>query len=179
MAVLLLIAALVAVSAWQARSFRLDASSDSLLLEEDESLRYYRTVRARYGSDDFLIVTYTPAAALFDPETLADLGRLRDELSALKRVDSVTSILDVPLIRSPPVSLSELQKQVPTLESPGSDKTLARQELLTSPLYRNLLISPDGGTTALQINLHRSTQYSQLLERRSALREERLQQPLP
>jgi predicted RND superfamily exporter protein len=178
MAVLLLIAALVAVSAWQARSFRLDASSDSLLLEEDESLRYYRTVRARYGSDDFLIVTYTPAAALFDPETLADLGRLRDELSALKRVDSVTSILDVPLIRSPPVSLSELQKQVPTLESPGSDKTLARQELLTSPLYRNLLISPDGGTTALQINLHRSTQYSQLLERRSALREERLQQPL-
>jgi len=176
--VLLLIAVLVAVSAWQARAFRLDASSDSLVLEEDEALRYYRAIRARFGSDDFLIVTYTPDGALFDPQTLADLEQLRDELTALERVDSVTSILDVPLIRSPPVSLSELQQQIPTLEDPNTDRELARQELLSSPLYRNLLISPDGKTTALQISLQRSQHYHQLLQQRGALRERRLQQDL-
>ena len=176
--VLLLIAVLVAVSAWQARAFRLDASSDSLVLEEDEALRYYRAIRARFGSDDFLIVTYTPDGALFDPQTLADLEQLRDELTALERVDSVTSILDVPLIRSPPVSLSELQQQIPTLEDPYTDRELARQELLSSPLYRNLLISPDGKTTALQISLQRSQHYHQLLQQRGALRERRLQQDL-
>jgi len=127
--VLLLIVALVAASAWQSHAFRLDASSDSLVLEEDEPLRYYRAIRARYGSDDFLIVTYTPDAALFGQGTLADLGQLRDEQAALEHVASVTSILDVPLIRSPPVSLSDLKQHVPTLEDEGTGRELARREL--------------------------------------------------
>ena len=40
--------------------FELDASADSLILENDASLKYYRSIREKYGSDDFLIVTYSP-----------------------------------------------------------------------------------------------------------------------
>lgn len=161
-----------------AQNFKLDASADSLVLENDEDLRYYRGIRARYGSDDFLIVTYSPYQDLMSDETLADLGSLRDQLASLERVDSVTSILSVPLIDSPRVTLSELNKQVRTLESPDTDRELARVEFSTSPLYKNMLLSADGKTTGLMVNLKRDERYLSLLRQREQLREQELKRPL-
>lgn len=154
--------------------FKLDASADSLILENDEDLRYYRSIRARYGSDDFLIITYTPKNDLFSRESLSDLRRLRDRLSRIERVESVVSILDVPLISSPPISLSEAGEEVRTLESPDTDISLARNEFLNSPLYKNLIVSPDGRTTALQVIFKRDEMFQTLLERRNELREKEL-----
>lgn len=156
-----------------AKDFRLDASADSLVLEDDKDLRYYREVRGRYGSDDFLVISYTPVAALFSPETLADLRRLRARLLELPRVASVTSILDVPLIDSPRVTLRELNREIRTLEISGMDIQEARREFLTSPLYRNLLVNPDGTTTALLVHLRRDETYHALLSRRTALRDQK------
>ncbi len=155
-------------------NFRLDASADSLVLENDQDLRYYRAIRARYGSGDFLIITYTPKEGLFTRASQADLRKLRDRLLSLERVESVVTILDVPLIRSPPISLKDISQEVRTLESADTDVELARAELLGSPLYRNHIISEDGGTTALQINLRYESAYYDLLTRREALRERRL-----
>ena len=137
-------------------------------------MRYYRSIRARYGSDNYLVITYTPEKALFSKETLSDLQRLRDSLSQIERVESVVSILDVPLISSPPISLTEVSQQVRTLENPDTDLSLAKTELLNSVLYKNLIVSPDGGTTALQVNLRRDETFYALLERRDELREKEL-----
>ena len=176
--IFLAIALAVIFFGYHAQDFRLDASADALVLEDDKALHYYRSIRARYGSDDYLIVTYTPTQDLFSDAVLADLGSLRDELLAIERVESVTSLLDVPLIQSPPVTLSELSEEVPTLESPQTDKASARQEFLTSPMYRNLIISTDGTTTAMQVNLHRDENWHRLLQQRNQLREQRLQREL-
>ena len=46
-------------------NFKLDASSDSLTLENDRDLNYFREVVQRYGSGDFLIITFKPKADLF------------------------------------------------------------------------------------------------------------------
>jgi predicted RND superfamily exporter protein len=154
--------------------FKLDASADSLVLEHDKDLRYYRSIRARYGSDDYLIITYTPKNDLFSKETLSDLQRLRDSLSRIERVESVVSILDVPLISSPPISLTEVSKQVRTLENPDTDISLAKTELLNSLLYKNLIVSPGGGTTALQVNFRRDETFHALLKRRDELSEKEL-----
>jgi predicted RND superfamily exporter protein len=175
---LLLIALLVAFFAFHATKFKLDASPDSLILENDEALSYYRSIRARYGSDDSLIITYTPGSDLFSEPVLADLQQLRDNLAGLDRVESVVSLLDVPLISSPPVSLTELSKGIQTLRDPKTDIDLARKELVTSPLYRNLVISPDSRTTALQVNFRRDDKYHQLLDQRNRLRELRLKDHL-
>jgi predicted RND superfamily exporter protein len=173
--VLIVIALLLAFFGYHSSDFRLDASADSLVLEHDEALRYYRDARARYGSDDYLIVTYTPAGDLFSEAVLSDLRKLRDELAALDRVESVVNLLDVPLVNSPPVKLSELARESRTLDSPGTDLELAQQELASSPLYRNLIISPDRQTTALQVNFERDETYFALLRERDRLREKRLQ----
>lgn len=168
--VLLAVALFLIAAGFLARGFELDASSDSLILENDADLRFYRGVRARYGSDDFLVVTYRPQGDMMSDAVLADIRALRDELLALDRVESVTSLLDVPLIDSPRTSLSEIQQGIRTLETPDTDRSLAHRELTTSPLYRDLLMSADGRTTAIRIDFRRDDVYQTLLAEREALR---------
>ncbi|MGI9291474.1 MAG: efflux RND transporter permease subunit [Gammaproteobacteria bacterium] len=151
--------------------FQLDASADSLLLEDDQDLRYYSSIVARYGSENFLVITYTAKDDLFDDATLKDLTALRNELRDIPTVDSVISMLDVPLIDSPRQSLTDLQKKVPTLESPETVRELARIELRESPIYSNLLMSPDGQTTALLVKFSADPEYARMQSERDALRE--------
>jgi len=172
-AVLIISALTVAVFGWYAQDFGLDASADSLTLERDESLNFYRMVRARYGSDDYLVVTFAPEEDLFSDPVLQRLRELRSELSALGNVESVISILDVPLIKSPPVNLKQISKGLRHLEDSDTDRELARQELVNSSLYRDLLVSADARTTALRLNLRRDKQYVELRELRNRLREKK------
>lgn len=171
---LFFVALLIAASGYYAQNFYLDASADSLVLENDESLKYHRAIQGRYESDDYLVITYTPKSDLFSAEILNDLEQMQSELLAINTISSVTSILNVPLINSPPIGFTDIQRETPTLQSPKTDITLARNEFVTSPLYKNLLISPEGDTTALQLNLKRDETYTRLLNRRSELRGMRL-----
>ena len=172
---LIVMGLLVLTLGYHAPQFRLDASADTLVLENDQSLKYYRSIKAIYGSDDSLFITYTPESELFSDAVLKDLKHLRDKLARIERVDSVTTLLDVPLIKSPPVTLSELSKEIITLESPKADRELAQKEFLTSPLYRDLLISADGQTTALQVQFKNDATWQRLLQARNALRAKQLE----
>jgi len=160
---------LVVLVGSQANHFRLDASADSLVLEGDRDLATYRELRRRYTSDDFLVVAVTPKAPLFSDKGLQAIRELRDDLASLEEVRSVTSILDVPLLQSPPIGFAELQHGAPTLLDPNVDRAMARREFLTSPLYRELILSQDARTTALQVNLKPDPKYDRLLQRRNEL----------
>jgi predicted RND superfamily exporter protein len=175
---LLLTLLVIAAVAVFAGNFRLDASADSLVLENDRDLRYYRSIIARYGSDDFLVISYTPQRDLFAPATLADIKALSASLEQIERVNAVVSILNVPLVDSPRQSLGEMNNGVRTLETPGVDVQLAKREFLTSPLYSNLLVSPDAKTTALQVIFKRDQTYHRLLKQRNRLRELGLEREL-
>ena len=165
---------LTAISAWYVQDFKLDISADSLVLENDKDLQYYRSINARYGSDDYLIITYTPKIDLFDRQVLDDIALLKSSLAGVGRVESVISILDAPLIASPAITLRELQQHTRLLGDADTDLGLARKELRESPLYRNRLVGEDGKTTALQVNFKRDQTYIDLRDQRDALREKQL-----
>ncbi|MDJ0911921.1 MAG: MMPL family transporter [Desulfobacterales bacterium] len=169
--VIFLLTAAVFFLGYQAQNFRLDASAETLIIETDRDLQYSRLIDSRYGGHDYLLLTYTPKNDLFSSETLKKLAQLRDELKQLKRVASVVSILDVPLLESPPVSVKELAAGIQTLDSPMTDQRLARMELQSSPLYQNLLTSPDLKTTGLQINFLSDRIYQDLVARRDHFRD--------
>lgn len=176
--VLLFIACLTALAGFYSLDFELDASSESLVLENDESLKYYRKIREQYGTDEFLIITYTPYSDLLSEESLNGLKSLRDKLLTLDTVQSVTSILDVPIIYNAGVRLSELESNLLTIESTSIDKALARKEFQTNPFYHDLLVSSDGKTTAIQIIFHQDKKYYKLVNRRSQLREQSIHHDL-
>ena len=178
LATLLLVLLITGFFGWFVPDLKIDISPDSLVLEHDRDLRYYYSIRARYGSDDYLIVTYTPKRGLFEAETLADLRKLRDSLAAIERVESVMSILDVPLVQSPPMSLEELEQHIRTLADPDTNLALAERELRNSPLYRDRLVGASGDTTAMQVVFRRDPKYESLRKSRDGLREKELEAKL-
>ena len=155
----------------QAKNFTLDASADSLLLEDDKDLQTFRKAAGRYESRDLLLVTYEPDDELFSKVSLDTLGELKEELERVESVDSVFSLLEVPLLVSSGVALTELASAVPTLAThPDTDLDKVRQEIMESPVFRGLILSEDGSTTALLLSLKDDSELSRLHAQRSELR---------
>lgn len=168
--VLVALSLLLVFFSYHAKDFKLDASADSLLLEDDKDLERYRKIAERYVLRDFLVVTFTPHRPLFSPESLQQLKNLRDEINRLERVDSVVSLLTIPLLEISEVKLSEITVDtVKTLEDPAVDLKKAKREMIESPLYRDLILSADGQTTALLVNLKTDMFFSELSKRRLEL----------
>jgi len=171
--VILALLGLFSYLGFHTRDFRLDASADSLILENDADYKYFREINKTYGTASYLLLTYKPKGDLFSSETLKHLGSLRDELNEIKRVSSVFTILDVPLLRNPPVPIKDLLENIKNLEDPAVDLQLARTELSNSPIYQELLISSDMKMTALIINLADDEEFERLISRRNELKQKK------
>jgi len=168
---LIFVVLVVAGFSYHIPKFKLDASAESLVLENDNALEYYRKISKVYGSDDFLVITYSPFEDLMSDEVLADIKALSSELLKLDRIHSIDNILNVPLLNSPRVEIGKLATDIRTLETLGVDRELARKEFRESPIYKNLLMSPDGKTTIIRVNFKRDQKYFDLLYKRNELRE--------
>ncbi len=145
---------IVCTSVIQIQNFSLDASSESLSLEGDNNLELYFATQETFGSDESLVISYSVNdGTVLSKDHLTSLRSLRDDLLELEGVSSVTSILDVSLFQSPPLSLVELVSDVYTIENGKADRSLIAKEFKNSPLYANNLVSEDLKTTALLIPL--------------------------
>ena len=169
-ATLIAVALMVGALGAFAPRFQLDASSDTLVMEHDEAVRVYRAVRARYESDDFLVVTYTPDGGLFSERALARLAELRDALLAIEQVETVTTLLDVPLLDGLEVSLTDLPTDPDALTCDGPDRAQDCRRAIDSGLYRNLLVSPDGTTSGIRVDLRQDEDFRSLQRERDQLR---------
>ena len=137
--------------------FRLDASADSLLLESDPDLKAYRDLSKRYATRDFLFMTVTPTQALLSADTIRLIRSLSAEIRQLPAVETVTTLLDVPLVKNIPGGLVKAATHYRTLNDHDVNHDRALEELTTSPLYRNVVVSADGKTTAVRIQLKSRT----------------------
>ena len=165
---LLFLSIIILISFYFSKNFNLDASSDALLLEGDKDLKYLREINNRYGSKDFLFLTYSPVTNFTDEDTIINIQLLKSKIEKLSWVDSVISIIDVPLLKSSDETLMERLKNYKTLSYPNLDKIRGFQEILNSPIYRDYVISKDGKTSGIVIYLkkdERLNEYIQLKEK--------------
>lgn len=176
---LVLLAVIVGVVQF-ATQFQLDASADSLTLEDDQDLAYYREARKDFpSSDDFLVIAFTPSEPLFSEKTIEHLIALKQDLLKLPRVKAVNSVLDVPLLNHPELSLTNVSDYLETLEGGYSDMAAAKKAFVDNPFYRDLLVSQDANTSAMQIILKNNPRHAEAVELRNALRTKARQGPLP
>ncbi len=166
---ILLLGMVLAFFAMSVPDFKLDASSDSLLLENDEDYRKFRDVAERYAVRQFLFVTVSPHADLFDPATIELVGEIRDALERLDTVYSVVSMLDVPLVKNVEGTLGEVSRNFRLLEYDDVDIERARTELTTSPIYSDLVVNTEGTLTAIQILLNQNEDFLDAQRRRDEL----------
>ena len=148
------------------KDFKLDASSDTLLLENDPDLNYLREVTKRYGSKDFLVLTYTPEKEIINSDSIQNLINLKEEIQNLKWVHNVITILDIPLLSSSDESLMERLKNYKTLKDDGVDKKRGFEEIISSPVFKEFIISEDGKTTGIIVNLKSDNKLREFIEKK-------------
>ncbi|MED6344366.1 MAG: MMPL family transporter, partial [Pseudomonadota bacterium] len=154
------------------KDFKLDASADSLTLERDADLEFHRQVSTRYGTDNFLVVTFKPnTGSLFDDANLDTIKIMSEELSKVDGVLDVSSIVNVPLLYSPKITIEALADEPRTLLSKGIDKDLAITEFLESPIYRDNILSENVEITAILLTIAIDKKYMALAENRDNLRQ--------
>ncbi len=154
----------------QIPNFQLDASSDSLVLESDKSLQYYNNIKKNYGSDDYLVISYQVEKDLLAPEQLEHLARFRKDLQAIDQIKAVTTILDVPLFQSPPLSLTDLSSTSISIDNGNANLAMAHKEFKSSPLYADNLVSKDGKTSAILVILKSNKEFAQRRQTRNTMR---------
>ena len=151
-------------------NFKLDASADSLILENDTDLAKYRNVIEDYGTNDFIVMTVSPSNGdVFDEKNLGIIENLKSELLLIDDIESVISLIDIPLVLSSDTPLIEMINDIPTILSDNTDRNKAKEEILNSPIYKNLIISENGQTTALQINLKQNKELFELSKTKASL----------
>ena len=146
------------------KDFQLDASSDTLLLENDPDLKYLREVNTKYGSKDFLVLTYTPKDNLLAPDTIKNLTNLKNDLVNLTWASNVITILDVPLLKNNDDALTERIKNFKTLSDEDADKEKGFEEIINSPIYKEFIISKDGKTSGILVYIKIDKKLSDLIK---------------
>ena len=164
--ILFFVGLVIIVSGLGLNNFKLDASSDALVLENDASLRVYREAEDEFGDSSFLIATYQPFRELFSDYSINRIKNLENDLKNIDGVDSVLSLLDAPIFFQPKVGLTEVADNLKDLTYEDIDLNLAKDEIINNPIYKELIISKDGKTTALQIVLRGNNEYDSLIKQR-------------
>ena len=161
--VLLLLTFFLLIFGYFSKDFRLDASSDTLLIEGDPDLKYLNEINKRYNSKEFLVLTFTPKESMISENSINNLLSLKYKIQSLDWVDSVITLLDVPLLTSTDDTLTEKLKNFSTLKSEGINKTKGFNEILNSPVFRNFVISEDGNTTGIIVYLKKKNRTNQII----------------
>ena len=155
---------LILFSLYNSKNFNLDASSDALLLEGDPDLKYLREVNETYGSKDFLVLTYSPISSFAEKETILNLQLLKSKIEKLTWVDSVITIIDVPLLKSTDEGLMERLKNFKTLAYPEIDRKRGFEEIQNSPIFKNYIISEDGKTSGIVVYLKKDERLAEYVK---------------
>ena len=161
---LVLILLILSYFLYFSKDFKLDASSDALLLEGDKDLKYLREIKDRYGSKDFLILTYSPVNSFTNEETIMNLQFIKSKIEKLSWVENVITLIDVPLLKSTNEPLMERLKNYKTLSHPDVNKKRGFEEILNSPIYQDYVISKDGKTSGIVVNLKQDARLKEYIK---------------
>ena len=141
---------------YYSKDFRLDASSETLLIEGDPDLKYLKEISKRYGSKEFLILTYTPNEGMISDNSINNLLSLKYKIQSLNWVHSVITLLDIPLLNSSDENLQKRLESFKTLKDDDVDRTRGFNEIVSSPVFRNFVISEDGKTSGIIVNIKKN-----------------------
>ena len=141
---------------YHSKNFKLDASSETLLIDGDPDLKYLQEISKRYGSKDFLILTYTPNESMVSNISINNLLSLKYKIQSLSWVHSVITLLDVPLLNNSDIPLQERLQDFKTLKDDDIDRDRGFNEIISSPVFRNFVISEDGKTSGIIVNIKKN-----------------------
>ena len=166
--ILVIISVSILFSLYFSKNFKLDASADTLLLENDPDLAYLRQINQRYGSEEFFILTYEPKTTI-KPETITELKNFINKIDNLKWVSKTISVINAPLLQSTNEPLIDRIQNLKYITNPNIKFADGISELTNSPVYKNLIISDDQKTFGIIVYLKNNNELDKKISRKSEL----------
>ena len=154
---------LLSIAFYQGKKFQLDASADTLLIENDPDLNYLRSVNERYSSEDFFVVTYSPKQTL-NKSNINEFKKFVNEINNFKWVSKTISILNSPLFESSDKPLIKKIKDIEYITSKDVDFNKALKELKNSPVYKKLIINDDASVFGIVVYIKDNQEYLSALK---------------
>jgi predicted RND superfamily exporter protein len=161
--ILILLLILLSLAFYQGKKFQLDASADTLLIENDPDLNYLRSVNERYASEDFFVVTYSPKE-LLNKSNIKEFKKFVDEINNFKWVSKTISVLNSPLFESSDKPLIEKIKDIEYITNKDVDFNKALRELKNSPVYKKLIINDDASVFGIVVYIKDNQEYLSALK---------------
>lgn len=130
---------------------RVDTSEQALLGQNHEGWEFYQLARRNFGSDETILLAIE-ASDVFSPQTIDLVSRLTNRLARVPGVQEVVSLSNALTIRVTDygMDIAPVMEKVPeTFE----EYEVLRREVMANPLIANALISKEGDTTAIFVNL--------------------------
>ncbi len=165
--ILCILSLILITSLYYSKDFKLDASSETLLLEGDPDLKYLNEINEKYNAREFLVLTYSPKDSMISDKSINNLLSLKYRIQSLDWVHSVVTLLDVPLLNSTDETLSDKLKNFSTLKSEGINKQKGFLEILNSPVFKNFVISEDGKTSGIIVYIKQDKKIKNIKTKKS------------
>ena len=158
----------LSIATYFSKEFKLDASADTLLLENDPDLKYLREINQKYGSEEFFILTYEPKGQI-NIQSINELEKFVNKINNLQWVSKTISIINAPLLQSSDEPLMDRIKNLKYITNPEIKFDVALNELVKSPVYKNLIISEDAKTLGIVVYLKDNQEYLKQISDKSMM----------
>ncbi|MBH37216.1 MAG: hypothetical protein CMD89_04820 [Gammaproteobacteria bacterium] len=159
---ILLVVALLSIGI---KNFKFDASSDTLVLENDTLFEQYEQTNEKFGESEFLVVAVDNKGSEFNYKFLEKISNLQEELGALPEVTNALSILDAPLLQQPRVPLLKTDNNIKYFLKDDLNLSSSLDELINSPIFSNLIVNDAGNVFAIQLNLDEEYEFGATVKR--------------
>ncbi|WP_198411305.1 efflux RND transporter permease subunit [Marinimicrobium alkaliphilum] len=164
---------------WQAQHFKIDASADTLLTQDN--VHYIRTqvMNERFSPQEFILVAYEPKNTdLFSQQTYTNLESLTERLNNIERVESVRSLLNVPILSLMEGDWTGGNPEDWTHERQGFSNEQLAEAFSGNPIYEDLLVNQGQTATAIQILFQPHEELTEIQSEITALQKKSLDQDL-
>ena len=132
-------------------NFKLDASSDTLILQNDEDFKFFNYYNEIFPSKNFLVLA-VKSNNIIDHEFLSAINKIKTSLSKIENIDSIFTISDAPILISSKLKLTDLNKNIiPTLKDDQIELYTVLNEFSESPIFKEQIISKSQKVSAIII----------------------------
>ena len=145
--------------AFHSQNFRLDASSDTLILQNDKNFKYFNYYNNIFPTKNFLVLAIK-SEKIIDIDYINQIKIIKNKLEKIEGIESIFSITDAPILLLNDLKLSDLgNKEIQTLDNSQIDINKALNELSKSPIFHNQIINTDKTVSSMIIYLKKDDNF--------------------
>ena len=150
---------LISISIFFSKNLRLDASSDTLVLKNDESFQYYEYYNEIFPSKNFLILAIKSKEEI-DKHYINNINNIKSKLDQIQGIESNLSIVDIPIFLLNNITLNSLaNRKIENINNTDLELNLILSEFANSPVFKDQIINTKKNISSIIIYLNKNEEY--------------------